>query len=230
MSDTDPYTETRAELLAAMLPEVAFDGWTPKALQAAIAAAALDANMVTLAFPKGVDDVLRYYSAAGDQRMLAQLGAPDDMKIRERVRQGVVQRLGVDGEEREAARRAATYLSVPGRQKLAAELLFETANQIWRWAGDTATDYNYYSKRLILSGVLASTRLVWLDDDTPEGAKTWAFLDRRIDNVMQFEKVKAGMRQRTQAWQSDDNPLMTALGKLASLRYRDGAASVFSDK
>ena len=116
------------------------------------------------------------------------------MKIRARITEAVWQRVLVDSAHIEAARRAAGYLSVPGRQKLAADLLFQTAHHMWRWAGDTATDYNYYSKRLILSGVIASTRLYWFDDDSEDFGKTRAFLERRIENVMQFEKVKAQAR------------------------------------
>ena len=173
------YDETRTAVLAAVLPEAAF------------ATAKVDADMALLAFPKGVEDVVSFYSAEGDKQMLDELPAPDDMRIRERIGKAMMVRLAADAPHRAAAARAAAFLAVPWRQKLATQLLFETSNQIWRWAGDSATDFNYYSKRLILSGVLASTRLVWLDDDSEDFAATQEFLDRRIANVMQFEKLKA---------------------------------------
>ncbi len=219
MREKDLYQETRAEVLAAMLPPAAMDGWTPKTLDAAIVAAGIDADMALLAFPKGIGDVLAHYSADGDARMLAALPDPEGMRIRDRISEAVMVRLRVDGDHREAARRAAAYLSVPGRQKLAAKLLFETANQIWRWAGDEATDFNYYSKRLILSGVLVATRFVWFNDESDDFAETKAFLARRIDNVMQFEKLKTRLREVNQR----ANPLSEAVKNLAKMRYRDSA-------
>ena len=120
----------------------------------------------------------------------------------------------------EAARRAAGYLSVPGRQKLAADLLFTSAHHMWRWAGDTATDYNYYSKRLILSGVITATRLYWFDDSSDDFANTRAFLERRIENVMQFEKVKAKAKNWSEKMHGDKAPFDGIIGALAKMRYR----------
>jgi ubiquinone biosynthesis protein COQ9 len=94
---------------------------------------------------------------------------------------------------------------------------------MWRWAGDTATDYNYYTKRTILSGVIASTRLVWFDDDDPEHQETQAFLDRRIDNVMQFEKVKGKLTKAVAKMQEEGSGLEQALDKLAQWRFRNDA-------
>ena len=65
---------------------------------------------------------------------------------------------------------------------------------MWRLAGDTATDYNHYTKRLTLSAVYTSTLLAWLDDDSEGFADTAAFLDRRLDDVMRFEKWKGEWR------------------------------------
>lgn len=220
MSEKSPYAETRQAVLAKALPEVAFEGWSKNLLQQAIAAAEIDSAMAELAFARGVDTLIETFSAQGDNEMLAALPAPDDMKIRARITDAVWQRVLVDSAHIEAARRAAGYLSVPGRQKLAADLLFQTAHHMWRWAGDTATDYNYYSKRLILSGVIASTRLYWFDDDSADYAKTRAFLERRIDNVMQFEKVKAQARGWSEKIHGDKAPFDGLIGALAKMRYR----------
>ena len=220
MSENSPYADVRQAVLEKALPEVAFDGWSKSLLHNAIAAAEVDAALVELAFARGVDTLIETFSAQGDAAMLAALPKPDDMKIRERITEAVWQRLLVDGDNIEAARRAAAYLSVPGRQKLAADLLFQTAHHMWRWAGDTATDYNYYSKRLILSGVIAATRLYWFDDDSDEFAKTRAFLERRIENVMQFEKVKAKARGWSEKIHGDKPPFDGVIGALAKMRYR----------
>ena len=220
MSEKSPYAEVRQLVLEKALPEVAFDGWSKALLQQAIDAAEIDAAMAELAFARGVDTLIKAFSAKGDADMLAALPAPNEMKIRERITEAVWQRLLVDAENIEAARRAAGYLSVPGRQKLAADLLFKTAHHMWRWAGDTATDYNYYSKRLILSGVIASTRLYWFDDDSADFTKTRAFLERRIENVMQFEKVKAKARGWSEKIYGDKPPFDGFIGALAKMRYR----------
>ncbi len=220
MSEKSPYAETRLAVLAQALPEVAFEGWSNNLLQQAIAAAEIDQPMAELAFARGVDTLIETFSAQGDNEMLTALPTLDGMKTRERITEAVWQRLLVDSAHIEAARRAASYLSVPGRQKLAADLLFKTAHQMWRWAADTATDYNYYSKRLILSGVIAATRLYWFDDDSEDFGKTRAFLERRIENVMQFEKVKGQARDWSAKIHGDKAPFDRLIGALAKMRYR----------
>ncbi len=220
MSEQDPYLETRQALLEKALPNVAFDGWSQKLLDGAIEAADIEPSLAVLAFPKGLDDLIETYSEAGDAAMLAALPAPDELKIRRRITEAVWHRLLVDGDNMEAARRAAGFLSVPGRQKLAADLSFKTAHKMWRWAGDTATDYNYYSKRLILSGVITATRLYWFDDNSDTFTDTRAFLERRIENVMQFEKVKAKAKDWSEKIHGDKAPFDDLIGALAKMRYR----------
>ena len=219
MRDENPYAEAIAATLAAALPNVAFDGWSQKLLDEAIKAAAIDENVAVLAFPEGVGTLIAAFSAAGDSRMLENLPDGAGLKIRERITEAVWTRLSVDEPHKEAARRAAGWLAVPGHQRQGGKLLFETANQMWRWAGDTATDYNYYSKRLILSGVIASTRLVWFDDNSDNHAETRAFLERRIDNVMQFEKVKAKARGWSEKLHGDIAPFEGLVSGLARMRY-----------
>ena len=220
MSETNPYLQTQQQVLAAALPNVAFDGWSDKLLQDAIATSGVDEDIAVLAFPKGVGGLIRGFSADGDARMMAALPEGDSLKIRERITEAVWTRLRVDSEHKEASRRAAGWLALPSRQKLGAKLLFEGANHMWRWAGDTATDYNYYSKRVILSGVIATTRLTWFDDDSQHDAKTRAFLERRIENVMQFEKLKAKATSWSQKLHGDKAPFEGVLSSLAKMRYR----------
>ena len=232
-SDSDPHIATRADLLAALLPEVGLHGWTQKALDVALEKSQLDAGLVLLAFPNGIADMLAYYSATADQIMLAELPDPNNMKIRERIRHAVILRCQIDARQHAATRQAVAYLSAPlpaplsaplssiARQKLAAQTLFATANHIWHWAGDTATDYNYYSKRLILSGVLAATRLVWLGDTSTDFANSHAFLNRRIEDVMRFEKLKSRWRAKSKTGQGDESVFMQALKNLAQTRYRN---------
>jgi ubiquinone biosynthesis protein COQ9 len=134
------------------------------------------------------------------------------MKIRERIRGLVWQRLEIMAPAREAVRTGLSILARPQNVPLALSIGWRTADHMWRIAGDTATDYNHYTKRLTLSGVYASTLLAWLDDQSEDWAETSAFLDRRIDDVMRFEKWKAG-------WTSNElyRPSLTRF--LGRLRY-----------
>ena len=216
----DSYGEIRNAVLNAALPEIAFDGWSEDVLARAGKAAGIDENSLHLAFSGGVGDLIAAFSKSGDAAMLAALEAPGDMKIRDRIRHGVRLRLEVDADHREAARRATGWLSLPGRQALGGRLVYATADHIWHWAGDTATDYNHYSKRLILSGVLGATRLVWFGDESDGNENSWAFLDRRIENVMQFEKAKA----KWQAASDGKAPFSDLLSKLAKRRYNARSA------
>ena len=217
----DTYDDIRNAVLNAALPEIAFDGWSEDVLARAGKAAGIDDNSLHLAFSGGVGDLIAAFSKSGDAAMLAALEAPGDMKIRDRIRHGVRVRLEADADHREAARRAAGWLSLPGRQSLSGRLVYATADHIWHWAGDTATDHNHYSKRLILSGVLGATRLVWFGDESDGNEKSWAFLDRRIENVMQFEKAKAKWAAATDG----KTPFSDFLGKLAKRRYKARSAS-----
>ena len=216
----DAYEDIRKAVLDAALPEIAFDGWSDDVLARAGEAAGIDDNSLHLAFSGGVGDLIAAFSSQGDAVMLATLDTPDDMKIRDRIRHAVRVRLEADTDHREAARRAAGWLSLPGRQALGGRLVYATADHIWHWAGDKATDYNHYSKRLILSGVLGATRLVWFGDESDGNEKSWAFLDRRIENVMQFEKAKAKLH----AASDGKTPFSDLLGKLARQRYKTHSA------
>ncbi len=228
MAEQNPYHDIQIAMLAAALPEASFSGWTPALMRMAAEAANIDENSLVLAFPNGVRDLIAFYSADGDKKMLQTLleNGPEDgnkMKIRARIREAVAQRLHVDAQHRAAARRAATWLSVPGRQSLAARLLFNSAHVMWRWAGDTSSDYNYYTKRIILGAVLASTRLVWFDDESDGFACTLAFLDRRINNVMQFEKLKATLGEKFEDVIPISGPIANALSYLARWRFSSRA-------
>jgi len=170
-----------------------FDGWTETARDNAADAAGVQAELAALAFDAGAMDMIDAWIGWIDARMIA--AWPEDkvgaLKIRERITALVRWRIEAVMDEREALRRASAIMALPGNAARSARIGWRTADLIWRIAGDTATDYNHYTKRLILSGVYASTLIVFLDDESPDFAETFAFLDRRIDNVMQFEKAKA---------------------------------------
>jgi ubiquinone biosynthesis protein COQ9 len=185
------------ELAAALAPLVArhaaFDGWSDTALARAAAELGVPADRAALAFPDGQAGMIEAWFDAIDQAMLEAF-PPDRiaaLKVRERIRELVLFRFETIRPEREALRRALAVLALPGNVAASARLAWRSADRIWRLAGDNATDFNHYSKRAILIGVYGSTSLVFLDDESDDLAETRAFLDRRIDDVMRFEKAKA---------------------------------------
>jgi len=179
------------KIIETALPDIPFDGWSDAALERAAVNAGYDANMARAVFPKGVRDALIHFSGWADRRMLDALKAsnPVSMKVRERVALGVRLRFEILEPFREAERLAIAYWMRPFRKIDGAKLVWKTADAIWQWAGDTATDYNRYTKRGLLSGVLTATAFFWLNDTSPGRADSWAFLDRRIDNVLSIGKI-----------------------------------------
>ncbi len=170
-----------------------FDGWTPAARDAAASAQGVEPGLAQLAFDQGPMDMIEAWIGHIDAQMIEAF-PPEriaGMKIRERITALVAFRFEAVAHQREALRRATAILALPTNLGRAAKLSWRTADLMWRLAGDTATDYNHYSKRMILSGVYGSTLMAFLDDESPDFADTHAFLARRIDNVMQFEKAKA---------------------------------------
>ncbi len=188
--------ELRAALAPRLPAHAAFDGWSEAALAMAAAELGVPAGRARLAFPQGAAQMIDAWFDSIDKAMLAAF-PPERiaaMKVRERIRELILFRLE---RRRRIARRCAARSPCspcrrtrPPRRRLA----WRSADRIWRVAGDSATDFNHYSKRAILIGVYGSTSLVFLDDDSEDLAETRAFLDRRIDDVMRFEKVKARWR------------------------------------
>ena len=196
-SEHDHLTEAREQIVLAALPHVPFDGWTRETLNAAAADAGIDPGLTAQAFPRGGVDLAMGFHRLGDRWLAQDLDGIDldAMRIRERITHCVRRRIELVAEHREAVRRAAALFALPMRAPDGARAIWETADLIWTQCGDTATDYNWYTKRMILSSVHSATVLFWLGDQDPRYQATWDFLDRRIENVMQFEKVKANVQK-----------------------------------
>jgi ubiquinone biosynthesis protein COQ9 len=190
--------EIRAHLAPSLPAHAAFDGWSAAAIDQAATEAGLDPGVARLAFPGGAVDMIDAWFASVDHAMAAAVPAPKlaSMKVRDRIRSLIAARLAVVAPHREALRRAVATLALPTNAATAARLGWRSADLMWRMAGDKATDYNHYSKRLILAGVYASTVVVLLDDESEDHADTLAFLDRRIDGIMRFEKTKSQLLAR----------------------------------
>lgn len=173
----------------------AFDGWTAATLKAAAADAGLSAGEAALYCPGGVLDLIETWSRRSDSIAAEAIAADPAKRVRERVTNGVMFRLDAMAGHEDAARRARARLFLPDGLDRGARLVWASADAIWRALGDPSTDINFYTKRATLSGVLATTQAIWLEDNDADKARTRAFLDRRIDGVMQFEKVKARWRE-----------------------------------
>lgn len=176
----------REMLLDAALPHVAFDGWSETALLAAARDLKLEPGLVPTAFPGGPAEAARAFSELMDRRMIEAVPAEAlaEMRVRDRISALLRARLELLGPHKEAMRRLAAYLSLPTNLALGSRLAWRTCDAIWYAAGDTATDYNWYSKRGLLLGVLGATSLYWLNDRSEGHQATWAFLERRIDDVL----------------------------------------------
>lgn len=192
-ADSESLGAARQRLIAAALAHVAFDGWSAETLRLAIAETGIPPETARLVFPRGGIDMAVAFHDMMDARLAEELAAADlaSMRIRERIAHSVRRRIELVADQREAVRRGATLFALPIYAAEGARAIWRTADIIWSACGDTATDYNWYTKRGILSSVYSSTVLYWLGDESPGHAETWSFLDRRIADVMQFEKTKA---------------------------------------
>lgn len=209
--------EAEDRLLDAALPLSVSLGWNHRLIAAAAKRAVLGQADAELLLPEGARDLAALLARRHDARARAALASLDPMslKVRERIRVGVLARMQAAMEDRDAIRRCCGFLALPHNVALGLRLAWASADSIWRWAGDTATDENHYSKRALLSEILISTLAVRLAMGANAAA---AHLDSRIEAVMAFEKWKAGIKPA----QTVDN----AARVLANLRYRRAKAPV----
>lgn len=196
---SDPDTSLRDRLADALAAEASFEGWTRTAMAAAERALKLMPGEAQRLFPGGPIQGLAHFSERADLRTVSDMEKEGvvDLKIRDRIKAAVRIRLERHGLPHEATRRALALLSLPFHAGVGLRLLYRTVDAMWYAAGDTSTDFNFYTKRATLAGVYSSTLLYWLSDRSPGAEATWAFLDRRIDDVMKIEKLKSQVRSWT---------------------------------
>jgi ubiquinone biosynthesis protein COQ9 len=188
-----PLAESQRDaLIEAMLPDVPFDGWSRAALRAAARRIGVPAAEALALFPDGPADFAACFSRWADRRMLDRLESlpPGELRVPERVALAVNSRLEIVEPWREAVRRALTILSLPQNVPLAMRLLYETVDGIWYAAGDSATDFSFYTKRATLAAIYAATLLYWLEDRSPGFADTRAFLNRRLAEVARIGQAR----------------------------------------
>ncbi len=183
-------------LLDAAMVHVPFDGWSEASLKAAAADCGMDPTTARALFPRGGVDLALAFHRRGDAATAARLASEDlsHLRFRDRIATAVRYRIEA-AEDRELVRRASALFALPPHAADGTRAIWGTADMIWTTLGDQSKDYNWYSKRAILSGVYSATVLYWLGDESPDAQATWNFLDRRIDGVMQFERVKGAVEK-----------------------------------
>lgn len=199
---TENPNDTIDRLLDACLMHVPFDGWSEATVRAAAKDAQIDLAMVRALCPRGAVDLALAYHARGDAAMVARMKSGDlPERFRDKIAAGVRFRIEAVS-DKEAVRRGSTLFALPMYAADGAKAIWGTADKIWNTLGDTSDDVNWYTKRATLSGVYSATVLYWLGDDSIDNQATWEFLDRRIEDVMRIEKLKAQVR---------DNKALSAL-------------------
>ena len=193
MSETDSLDALRFALAPAIADAAAFDGWSKLAVSNAASAMGTDPAPAQYAFSGGAMAMIEAWVNSVDAAMAEALPAEQlaAMKIRERIRSLVQFRLDAVAHQKEALRRALAIMAMPQNAVRALQLGWHSADVMWRLAGDTATDYNHYTKRLTLGSIYAATLAVYVDDASDDHQTTRAFLERRIEGIMKFEKAKA---------------------------------------
>jgi ubiquinone biosynthesis protein COQ9 len=212
----------RGRLLDAALSHVPFDGWSAATLSAAATDAGVAPDLIRAILPRGITDLAVAYHRRGDAAMRAALAARDLAALRFRERVTLAVRLRIEGADREAVRRGAAFFALPQNAVTGARLIWDTADAIWTALGDKSDDLNWYSKRATLSAVYSATVLYWLGDETPGHEATWAFLDRRIEDVMRFEKLKAQVRDNPTITRLSEGPLKGPLELIGRIRAPGG--------
>jgi ubiquinone biosynthesis protein COQ9 len=214
MESSSPLEQLRRRLALAVGENAVFDGWSRQAVDSAAQQLGIDPIQARLAMPKSQAQMIHVYIDEVDRALEAHF-TPERLaalKVREKIRALVWRRLEIMAPAREAVRRALAILAMPQNLPLALRISWRTADRMWRIAGDTSTDFNHYTKRMTLGAVYGSTLLAWLDDQSEGWAETAAFLDRRIDDVMKFEKFKA-------EWRGSSERQLSLSRFLGRLRY-----------
>jgi ubiquinone biosynthesis protein COQ9 len=188
--------DRRAALVDAALPHVPFDGWSQATWTAAVQDAGIDPELAKLACPRGGIDLALAYHQMGDEMMITALRTADFANLRFRDKVIYAVRARIDAiSDKEAVRRGTTLFALPQHAFDGTRAIWGTSDAIWTALGDASQDINWYTKRATLAGVYSATVLYWLGDTSPDHQSTWAFLDRRIEDVMRIEKVKSQIRE-----------------------------------
>jgi len=210
----DPMREIKDRLILAVLPEVPFAGWTMAALAQAAESEGMDRTMAERAFPGGPVEAVLHFIDLADRRLAEDAEEPlQELRLTARIRWLIRHRLESWSAHREAIRRAAVILSLPGNAARAARATWTTADLMWRLAGDRPVDFSYYTKRASLAAVYSATLLYWMSDESEHCLESWAFLDRRLANMGEIPKAIAGAKRKAESMTQPLRGLLTLKGR-----------------
>ena len=187
----DAIDATAAAVVKATLLHVPFDGWTKKTVKFALNELNLDENDFDGMFPDGIEGLVKFYLQNSDNIMVAdykKISAkpkPTHLKIKKLI----ILKLSNSIDNKDVIRKTLIWLSKPNNSALAVNSLYNTVDLMWRTAGDISTDFNFYTKRMILSGVYTSTLLAFLGDESFDMDKTEKFLDRRLNDISKITEI-----------------------------------------
>jgi ubiquinone biosynthesis protein COQ9 len=217
MSEPANMRDIRDRLVLASLPHVPFDGWSQRTLREAAKDGRLDPSLGERAFPGGAVAAVEHFAAMADRKLAEEASSADldSLRLSERIAWLIKRRIEPWADHREAVRRAVTLLSLPTNGAAALRASWRTADQLWHSAGDSSTDFSYYTKRVTLAAVYASTLFYWLDDDSEEFIESWAFMRRRLADALQLTKLRTNFRQR---FADLPNPLQLLAAKATGKR------------
>jgi ubiquinone biosynthesis protein COQ9 len=217
MSNAEKWQDLRDQLVLATLAHVPFEGWSPRALREAAKDQGLDPTIGERLFPGGPLDAIEHFADLADRRLMMTASAVDlgGMRRSERIRWLIRHRIEAWADQREAVRRAVTFLSLPSNARVAVRSGWRTADTLWHAAGDAAADFSYYTKRATLAGVYTATLLYWLQDDSDGFADSWAFLDRRLADALNFAQLRMKVQKRVEQL---PNPLQLLLSRVGAKR------------
>ena len=206
----------RERILQFALTQVPSYGWTERSLRMATTDAGFEESMSRRAFPRGINDLIDTYLSKADDLMLEKLAkySMNDMPVRDLIRYAIRVRLEQSDKDREAIRRLIVLQCTPQHATSAISALHRTVDKMWRAAGDKSVDFNFYTKRALLAGVYGSTTLFWLNDRSAGFSETWQFLDRRIIDVMQLQKVRSEYEHRLKHLESTASKYFQSLASL----------------
>ena len=204
--------DNKSELLQNFLGLSVFNGLSDQSLLMAGREMGLNEGQISIIAPNGPVSMIDYWFSLADEFMVQNLNSRQGLKIREKATLAIRSRLEYFSSNKEAFRKAIALLALPTNSLRALLIGNRFSDLAWRTFGDKSTDFNYYSKRAMLLATDIATAAYFLGDESDEHQDTWAFLDRRIENIMQIEKTKVEIKKFT-ANLPDPIPF------LAKLRY-----------
>ena len=192
--------KVKIELVRAMLSHVPFDGWTWTAMEQGAVNINFKKNksknerleIYKTFFNNGTIDFIKVFAEIIDSRVQENYNSldPKPQRIPEKIKKLILMRLDFCLPYKEAIRSSLSLSALPKNSKQSIKILYTTCNSMWKLAGDKATDFSFYTKRLSLASVYASTLLFWLNDTSSEQEETEYFLERRLHDISMIAKLK----------------------------------------